>query len=360
MGKNSVSAFKVAATYIGTVVGAGFATGQEILQFFANFGARGLAGLLLATLLFVVFGRIVIGLGRRLGARSHQEIIRHSAGGFLGALMDWIIVFFLFGALTTMMAGSGALFAQQFGWPPLAGSLIMAALTAFTVLRGLDAVINAISYVAPFLILSVMLISLCTILRAPPDFTAAPPASSPGGGLIANWFLSAVLYVSYNLILSIAVLGPLGAKAQNSRAVKYGALWGGLGLGMAALMICLAMLSCFAQASRLEVPMVYIAGRISPLAQFFFALVLIAEVYTTAVSSLYGFATRLMDLERSASATGLIVGTAAAALLCSQLGFSNLVKTLYPLVGYAGLALLFCLAYGKLRHHGASRGGARR
>lgn len=39
--KNNVSTFKVAATYIGTVVGAGFATGQEVLQFFNRFGAMG-------------------------------------------------------------------------------------------------------------------------------------------------------------------------------------------------------------------------------------------------------------------------------------------------------------------------------
>ncbi|EGD49885.1 hypothetical protein TheetDRAFT_3307 [Thermoanaerobacter ethanolicus JW 200] len=31
--RKEISAFKVAATYIGTVVGAGFASGQEILQF---------------------------------------------------------------------------------------------------------------------------------------------------------------------------------------------------------------------------------------------------------------------------------------------------------------------------------------
>jgi uncharacterized membrane protein YkvI len=39
MNKKSVSTLKVAATYIGTVVGAGFATGQELLQFFSKFGS---------------------------------------------------------------------------------------------------------------------------------------------------------------------------------------------------------------------------------------------------------------------------------------------------------------------------------
>jgi uncharacterized membrane protein YkvI len=49
------SALKVAFAYIGTVVGAGFASGQEILQFFSYFGYWGLVGLLLAAGLFVYF-----------------------------------------------------------------------------------------------------------------------------------------------------------------------------------------------------------------------------------------------------------------------------------------------------------------
>ena len=43
---NRVTTFKVAATYIGTVIGAGFASGQEILQFFSVFGNMGILGLI--------------------------------------------------------------------------------------------------------------------------------------------------------------------------------------------------------------------------------------------------------------------------------------------------------------------------
>jgi len=45
MKKNTMSTFKIAATYIGTIVGAGFATGQETLQFFAPFGITGIGEL---------------------------------------------------------------------------------------------------------------------------------------------------------------------------------------------------------------------------------------------------------------------------------------------------------------------------
>lgn len=46
------TSFQVAATYVGAVMGAGFASGQEIQQFFARFGYWGLVGVVLSSFLF--------------------------------------------------------------------------------------------------------------------------------------------------------------------------------------------------------------------------------------------------------------------------------------------------------------------
>ena len=113
MKNEGVTTFKVAAVYIGTIVGAGFATGQEVLQFFNRFGIWGLGGLAVATILFIVFGYIIMDLGRVLNARSHLEVIRYSGGNILGTFIDIVITIFLFGSLTAMIAGTGALFEQQ-------------------------------------------------------------------------------------------------------------------------------------------------------------------------------------------------------------------------------------------------------
>jgi uncharacterized membrane protein YkvI len=91
MTKEGVSTLRVAATYIGTIVGAGFATGQEVLQFFARFGSAGIFGLVLTTLMFMFFGYIIMDLGRKLNSRSHLKIIKYSGGKYIGAGIDWLI-----------------------------------------------------------------------------------------------------------------------------------------------------------------------------------------------------------------------------------------------------------------------------
>lgn len=338
MKKNGVSTWKIAATYIGTVVGAGFATGQEILQFFVRFGKPGLLGILTATVLFVFFGCIIMDLGNRLNARSHLEIIRYSNGRLLGGLVDALITFFLFGSFTAMMAGTGALLHQQLGLPMMVGSLLMGILTAATVLTGVEGVINSISFVVPFLLVSVIGVSGYSILNSPLDFTAVNLGQNR---LIANWPASAILYVSYNIMLSVAVLGALGANARDRRALKSGAILGGTGLGFASALIFLALCGNLSRISGLEVPMIYIAGRISPLAQILYGMVLIAEIYTTAVGSLFGFASRILPARSGrAGRWTAVIGTTVMALLASQLGFSNLVKYLFPVEGICGIFLL--------------------
>lgn len=355
MKRNGISSFKVAATYIGTIVGAGFATGQEVLQFFTRFGTMGLFGLILTTVLFIVFGYIIMSLGRRLTAQSHLEIIRYSAGKYLGSIIDAIITFFLFGALTAMIAGTGALFEQQLNLPSLLGSIVMGVITLITVLTGIKGVINSISFVVPFLLFSVIGISVYSAFSNPPDISATV-ISSGDNGLISNWLLAAFLYVSYNTILSIAVLGPLGVKARDMKAIRIGSILGGFGLGISSVLIYLALSGNAAEIAGLEVPMIYIARKISFAVQMIYAIILIAEVYTTAVGSLFGFMSRISDIRKvSRYRTVIAIATTAAALFASRFGFSNLVKYLYPLMGYGGIALLICLVTVQFRPIG-SRG----
>ncbi|MCL2368834.1 MAG: hypothetical protein FWC72_07540 [Oscillospiraceae bacterium] len=345
MEKQGVSGIRIAMVYIGTVVGAGFATGQEILQFFVNFGLGGLGGIALSTVLFVFYGVLIMRLGMAVGAASHREILPKLGGPAFQTGMDALILVSLFGALTAMLAGTGALFGQELGLSPVLGSAIMGVLTALTVLGGLKGVIRAISAVVPFLLVSVVGICVFVLLEGASitPGVGRPEAVAPTG-LMGNWVWAAVLYGSYNILMSAAVLAPLGAAAADRRAVFRGGALGGIGLGAASVMIYLALTAGRGDVGSLEVPILYLAGRISPLAGALFTLVLIAEIYTTAVGALYGFSARLMG----ARPTLLILGTTAAAFLASLFGFYNLVRYLYPLQGYGGIVFLVALAVSRI------------
>ncbi len=346
MKEKKITTLQVAGTYIGTIVGAGFASGQEMLQFFVSFGKMGLWGLLVVTLLFIYFGYVIMELGWKLKASSHLPVVKEVGGRFLGPFSDAIITFFLFGALTAMIAGSGALFYQEFNIHPIIGSVFMAFITVITVIGGLQSIINSISFVVPFLILSAVGVSVASVLMAPNDAEIA--VSLPRSLFLRNWLWSAIVYTSYNTVTSISILGPLGDKAKDRSVIRKGAILGGLGLGIGAVAIFIALYINSDAVKNYEVPMILVARRISPLVQVIYAIVLIAEIYTTAVGDLYGFAARLCNMNTKRAAL-VIIGSAAIAFLCSMAGFSNLVKYLYPAVGYCGVITLICIIYNRYK-----------
>jgi len=44
--------FQIGSAFVGLIVGAGFASGQEIMQYFTSFGLMGIVGAVVATVVF--------------------------------------------------------------------------------------------------------------------------------------------------------------------------------------------------------------------------------------------------------------------------------------------------------------------
>jgi len=115
---------KIAAAWVGVTVGAGFASGQEILQFFVSFGRIGLVGVVVATLGFMFLTMALAVMGQRLAATSHKEVALKLMGPHLGRVFDWAITVFLFAVTVVMVAGGGSLLHQWLGLPVLWGRAV--------------------------------------------------------------------------------------------------------------------------------------------------------------------------------------------------------------------------------------------
>lgn len=342
-----IGLFTVGATYVGTVVGAGFATGQEVLRFFTYFGLDGIYAVLGAALLFATLGALILKLGHDLNAESHLVVVEEIVGPAAGRILDLVITFFLFGGAAVMMAGAGAVFAEHWHLSRLLGTALMAMLSGATVLMGLRGVVASISAVAPVLIAMVLVISSGAIFTnglSPHDLAFSRPdlAATP------LWPLSMLLYVSYNLLLSVSVLGPLGREVRSGATAWWGGMAGGLALGLGTLFINLALLSGLPETARFEVPMLHLSRQYPAWVAGLYSLVLWAEVYTTAVASLYGLTVRLAR-PGTARFRLLVPALTLGALGLSQVGFAPMVAILFPAVGWLGLLFVAGLLWRWLR-----------
>jgi len=319
---------RIAFTYMGTVVGAGFASGQEIFQFFTKYGATATWCILVAVGLFVGIGVRLLLAAHRLGVESYEELNRRLFGERTGRWIGLFLMAALFGISVVMTAGAGSLLEERFGLPLEAG-LLATVLAAYTALRrGLQAIIAANSIVVPAMAVFVALAVWRTVGEPQADnWLSLESDKSPLMAWTSPW-----LYGAFNLATAQAVLVPLGASVRDRRRLLFGGTIGGVGIGAMLLGMHFALSAHMPDVSQFEVPMSAVMGDVGPTAATLFSLVVLGEIFTTLIADLYGLSLQIRDRfgvppERSVPAL------LALCFAAGQFGFSALLSVLYPLFG---------------------------
>jgi uncharacterized membrane protein YkvI len=334
-----LSSLAVACTYIGTVVGAGFASGQEIYQFFGRFGPSGWITVAIAVGLFGSLGFRLLWLGWLTGARSYRQVNEILFGPRLGPWMDAVLGFMLFGVVVVMLAGAGQLATERLSLPFWAGVWWTLACTWLTAAFGVSGVLRANVIIVPVMLSFVLYTGSRTLLH---HGMAGATGPAPVHAAAPFWAgVSCILYVAYNLGLASGVLIPVGAAMPSLRALRRGAWMGAAVLG---LMLALILWMLWVHAPDVfgyEVPMGYVAQQLGTTGSILFTFALWGEIFSTLLGNVYALCAQLQ--ERLPLSNGLLAG---AVLLFAQwfshLGFAKLVAYAYTLFG--GLALLLLIA----------------
>lgn len=335
--------FKVVATYVGSIIGAGFASGQEIMQFFIVFGDSALSGIVLSGVLFAYLGAVTLYLASDLMTSSYKKLYLFLLGLRASSFMDLVSLFMLAGGLGIMLAGSGAVFSEHLELPGRAGILLAAVITWLVIICGLQGVLTIYAFLVPLKIAAIVMICLWSLVTGCSHSAAVEGTKDVAG----NWVWSAMLYVSYNMILTVAVLSSLGSTINKKEGVVSGVV-GGLGLGLTAGIITVAGLAQYPEILAYQVPLLFLAQQAGPLWQKFLGVLIWLAILTTAIANAHGFASRLAPPNsRQYKLIGSVIVLLAVPL--SGFEFTKLVKTVYPFFGYAGLVLFFSLLVAPLK-----------
>lgn len=337
--------FKIAMAFVGMLIGAGFASGQEVMQYFTAFGVWGIAGSLLAVAIFVFFGYILVDLGNRYNAVSHHDVLSKIASPIMAKIFDVFLLFVLFGIGVVMVAGAGSNLNQQFGLPVWVGSLAVCILVVVIGSMDTDRVLTAIGAMAPFLILLIVVISVMTIFTTDWNFTQLHnEAIANVDTTLPNWWMSAINYGAVNLITAVPTAFLLGGTEKNSKTARKGGLLGGLVTGLLIVVINVTLFAVASDVAGYDMPMLQMAEMVSPFVGLIMSVLIFLEIWNTAMSVLYSFSTRFVN-PKEKKFNGLLILVVIAAFVLSFGGFTNVIGTVYPLIGYGGMIILAILAY---------------
>lgn len=341
--------FQIGGAFVGLVVGGGFASGQEIMQFFTGFGLYGIVGAIVAAFGFAFLGANIAQLGYELQTTSHKEVVYHIAGRFFGSILDILITFFLFGILVAMFAGAASTFQQMLGIDPYLGSLFMVVITVFTLMLNVKSIINVIAVATPYLLAIMLVIAIYSILTMDLSFVEQNILAQHQRTAAPNWVMGAILYVSYNIASSVAMLTVIGSAAASRRSAGMGGIVGGVMLGVLILLINVAMFVKIDVVSGTDMPVLEIAKTIHPIVGILMAIALLGMIYNTAVGLFYSFIVRFIS-PKDPSYKPAVILIGAIGFMASFIGFTTLVGKVYSIMGYLGFAIIIAIITARINN----------
>ncbi|TXK85980.1 hypothetical protein [Paenibacillus sp. N3.4] len=331
---------RVAFTYIGTVVGAGFASGQEILQFFTRYGWLATLTIALSTILFVWIGIKLMLMAHDLKAASYEDMNRVVFGQRIGNFISLFMMLVLFGITTVMLAGAGTVFEEQLHLSYQTGLLVTLFFGYLVLSRGIGAIMTVNSIVVPIM----LLFSLVIVV-----YTWHSPASgnwlttTSDHSLMKIWF-APFLYTAFNLAMAQAVLVPMGAAIRDRNVLFWGGLLGGAGIGLLLLSAHYALSAQMPGIAQYEIPMGNIINRLGSVPQIAYLLVIYGEIFTTFIADAYGLSVQLQQRLKWHPKV-LLISILTLSYFVSLIGFKALLSGLYPLFGAISVVWLVLMVW---------------
>lgn len=338
MKKKWSAAIQIAAVYIGTVVGAGFATGKEIVEFFTQYGFIGLIGILFSGYLFIVLGSRLMVISATINATSYQELNDYLFGKTFAKVINIFMLVMLLLVCSVMLSGAGAVFSEQL----LISKQIGITLTIFSTLVFLFFDSKGIFMVNTFavpMMISFSFLLLTVSIGQPHFFEQALfiPTNEYGYKAVIAPFS----YTALNLVLASAVLVPIASEVKDIPTIKLGAKLGGLFLTiiMVSSHLTLMMLPNLQEYS---IPIATIMKQSISYLFGVYILVIYAEILTSIIGNVFGLQRQISQYIQWPS----IIISFCIITFCSLLSlieYKTLLNVLYPILGYFSIVFLILL-----------------
>jgi len=320
--------------FTGSVLGAGFVSGQELMQFFAVFGSYGLIGMFVAILMLLLLSCLVMKIANRTEITEFDKIIVRKDMTWLRAVFGGVFISFLFGVVVIMLAGAGALLNQVFGIPTIPGSALMAVLLGVVALWEARGVLTAFSITVPLLIVVAMISGILSFFIFGGNNIVARPFSG-ANPLLANWLFAAIVFVSYNMMVIISILVPIAPQVKEEKTINKGVFQGAIQLLIVFACILLPLILNQPMLADAELPMLTLAEKIHPVWGGIYAVLLFCGMFGSSLSCLFGVTFRIKKI-KSIEGKTLVPILVGLAFLGSIAGFKELIAIVLPVCGYFG------------------------
>ena len=253
--------------YISAIVGAGFATGQEILSFFTKYGFIGFLGIFISITILAGTGVIVIRKALRHDVNDLCDIAEMRFGK-VGALATRVFLVFLqFSVFSVMLSGMKTILCE-FGISAIVASSLLSGTALLIISADIGRVIKVNGLITPFVIIGISFVCIMLLIKTTPEIGFVENIVRIRSLEITerkDWFISAILYGFFNAVLAVPVLCSMKDVLNETKQPGKNALWGigaGVGaIGVMALLVNLVLYQNLGESNGSQMPIIGLAEK---------------------------------------------------------------------------------------------------
>lgn len=331
---NILESLKVSFVIIGTIIGAGFASGQEIYTFFNVYGLKGLLGIFISCLLIGIVIYKTLKISMQLKQEEYEAFLKSIIpekwrdNKILIFTINNIINIFLLISFFIMVSGFASYFFQEFQASKIYGGIIIAILSLITFFKDINGIVKINTYLIPILILLVILLGAKQTNCGKLCFNNFQESN-------VRWILSSILYASYNSITLIPMLVSMKKMIKSKKQINQIVTIVTTVMTVLSVIIYFLIQVFIKDLEGIEIPIVYIAGLLGNVYKYLYGFVILVAIFTTAISAGYSFLVNCTKGKKQYTYWAIIM--CVTSVLVSKLSFSGLINLLYPIFGYLGI-----------------------
>lgn len=315
---------------MGTMIGAGYASGREIWQFFGY--ESGLA-IILFTILFSTCCYIIMKISFEKKTVHYLPLLEVLLGKKLAGIYDLMVILYLFSVTVVMLAGGGAAL-EVFYLPFWAGITITVVLLVLLFIWDVQGMVSINAFILPVLVVGLLAALLSFSIKTGQTFLFDWSEQE-------NW-PSAFTFTSLNILPLVAVLAAIGKEIKHKGEIWIASIGSGAILGGITFLYNEILTRIASDIVLYEIPLFAILKNHHYMMLVFMSIVLWIAIYTTAASGVVGLATRFRR-KTSLPLWCLALLLLVAMVPFTSFGFSTLIAFLYPLYGLLNLYMLAAL-----------------
>lgn len=211
------------------------------------------------------------------------------------------------------------------------GSLLLAIICFFTFLGNMKNITKINSVVIPILIVFILYFGIRNLQFISIEQIGKNILVKEG----FSWIFQSILYASYNLILLIPVLINLKNFLKSDKQIIIISIVSSIIISIISICVFLLLINVDVNFSTLDMPVVYVIKKIFPKVSSLYGLIILIAIFTTAISVGTGLLNNINTDKNKFTKYALFM--CIISVIISNLGFSNLVKFLFPVIGYIGI-----------------------